>query len=308
MAAASFSSLAESPLMPLPPYTPEMMQIFPPAGIQRSGQNCGLNALVQFLTGAPRIVRQIGTSSELGKLMQKIYAAQVNATTVDSSFGDKLRAWIGENLTDGDKAEWDKEGYSSNDKQIDVLIPLHCILEKAEVRIRSIQQKFFEGFKILEKNETSERQEENSGILFQLSMGELDFEKLFQAFFQYPTENGETCKRQLKETPNDLIIEAQRYFQVPLEGEFIAGKEERGLKNVPTHFPLPSEYTANNENAAYRLKGCFIHSGTLEGGHYTYLRRVEETWYHIDDAKATEIEDPSDLIAKGYVFHFEKVS
>ncbi len=288
---------------------PEVMKNLPPTGIRRLGQNCGLNALGQLFAGAWRIASNIDPQSDLGKLIQSIYAAQVGNTAVNLSFGINLRGWIGANLSDGAATDWKTEGNSLNTKQIDVLAPLHQMLEEADVGFELISTMKVGGYELEEEKER--KPEKHSSIQLQLSTGELNFERLLTSFFINNVEDGREKHSQFIKAPDDLIIEAQRFFQVPMEsGEFIPAKEESDLKNVPTRFTLPSKYTVNNENSDYKLTGCIIHSGTLGGGHYTCLRRVGDTWYHINDSKVIEVKggELSAMIAQGYVYHYEKIS
>ncbi len=287
--------------------SPEVMKDLPPTGIRRLGQNCGLNALGQLFAGAWRIASKIDPESDLGKLIQSIYAAQESDTAVNPSFGIALRGWIGASLSYGAARDWKTEGNSSNTKQIDVLDPLHRILEEADVGFELTQTREFGGLELEE--EEKREPEKHTSVQLQLSTDKLDFPTLLDAFFQNVTDRDLAIKKQFTKAPDDLIIEAQRFFQVPMEsGEFIPAKEGSDLQNVPTRYPLPPKYTVNNENSEYELTGCIIHSGTIDGGHYTYLRRVGETWYYIDDAKVTEVKDPSPYIAQGYVYHYEKIS
>jgi hypothetical protein len=76
---------------------------------------------------------------------------------------------------------------------------------------------------------------------------------------------------------------------------------QRKIHGTITHVPLQLIIGPVH----YRLQGCVIHSGEENNGHYTYLKRVGDIWYHIDDAKVKPIANPEALLSRGCIFNYQ---
>lgn len=276
--------------------SPSGMKDLPPVGIIRNPreQYCGDITIGQFLVGAERIASKLA-ESDLGGLIRKIKVAQASGKPVDSSFGEAMRRYFG--------------GKSDSSEPIDVLEPLHQILEKADVGFYLTPVTVLkDGITRLPEGRDEEVEKERY-VSLQLSTKERNFTKLFELPFNLPSAEGSPLLRhsQFKETPEDLIVEVQRFKRVGT----IRTKVNDPLQEVPQRFALDPKFTQSGSSDEYRLSGCILHNGkTLDDGdgHYIFLRRVGDTWYHIDDASVTRVEDPSALIAQAYVYHFEKIA
>jgi ubiquitin C-terminal hydrolase len=62
------------------------------------------------------------------------------------------------------------------------------------------------------------------------------------------------------------------------------------------------------EQYIYDLFGIVNHSGSTYGGHYTsYVKTVDEKWYHFNDTNVTEVEKIESIIStKAYVLFYRK--
>ncbi|NGX47031.1 MAG: hypothetical protein K1000chlam3_00400 [Chlamydiae bacterium] len=285
---------------------PETMQKLPPAGINRNAgeMHCGDNSIGQLLASAPSIaIKIMNRDPDLKKLIQMIYQAQIDGSTVPANFGKDMRRKIGDLLSHADLIEWTAERSDSSDTQIDILSPLQHIFEKAGFDYRFLQEVEQNGDKRILKDENTDkpRLQTEFSIDLDLSKGSRDFQELLDAFFIDSPEGGFTKRLKFTEAPQDLVIAAMRY-------SFLAQQHKimDSIENVPEVFKLQPAYTQYNQDVNYELTGCAIHHGDLGGGHYTYLRKSGNTWYHIDDATVTEVKDPRSLIEKGYIYHFQK--
>ncbi|NGX26490.1 MAG: hypothetical protein K940chlam6_00413 [Chlamydiae bacterium] len=288
-------------------HSAKTMKELPPARIHRNANNCGLNTIGQFLAGAPTIASMCSNRDpELKKLIQMIYSAQETGNTVSNNFGTTLRKKIGMLLKDKDLIEWAQDQSYSDNTQIDILIPLQHILEKAGFKYSFIQEREEKGKKsfLLDDNTGEKRLQTEFSVDLDLTNGSRDFQELLDAFFIQMPEEAHLDKKIYKftEAPQDLVIAARRFGYV---GE--QHKISDSIQNVPEVFKLQPAYTQYGQDVNYELTGCAIHEGKgLVGGHYTYLRKSGNTWYHIDDATVTEVKDPRLLIEKGYIYHFQK--
>jgi len=64
----------------------------------------------------------------------------------------------------------------------------------------------------------------------------------------------------------------------------------------------------------YTLKGCVIHTGGINGGHYYYIYRIEKSngtveWYNCNDSGVTRITEAAaqnEINKNGYIMYYEK--
>ena len=94
---------------------------------------------------------------------------------------------------------------------------------------------------------------------------------------------------------------------------FEGGFESASMRKNDIHVEFPFEldvspYTTNGDEAAlfYELYAVIVHSGVLEGGHYTaYIRRAG-AWYLCDDAVIREVNDEEVRRAQAFMLFYER--
>jgi ubiquitin carboxyl-terminal hydrolase 4/11/15 len=59
----------------------------------------------------------------------------------------------------------------------------------------------------------------------------------------------------------------------------------------------------------YQLYGGVIHSGALNGGHYTYVGFHNNKWYHFNDSQVSEINDNeiSNYTKNAYILYYKVI-
>ena len=62
------------------------------------------------------------------------------------------------------------------------------------------------------------------------------------------------------------------------------------------------------ENRGYELKGCVIHSGGRNGGHYVCVSKRRNKWYMFNDSSVSSIDrkELNSNLRNGYLFYYEK--
>jgi len=260
----------------------EDASFLPPAGIVREGSHCSENSIAQLLVGAPDLIPEC-----LRPKMNAVHSAQVHGHSVPKTFGPEFRQIVGKLLP-----VYSLDGSSQND----VIDPLSRIIEEADKEIhfqRTIEY----------PDEFSSGEESDTMIRLDMSKGEPFSEKFLQTFHT-EVEGGPRKSLKFTEAPSDLVVAANRQIHSE-DGTQV--KVSRPIQDVPQELVVDSELTVDEKGALYEITGCIIHSGTDDDGHYTVLRKVGDTWYHIDDDRVEEITNPEELLSHGYVFHYRKI-
>ena len=98
--------------------------------------------------------------------------------------------------------------------------------------------------------------------------------------------------------PKHLIVFLKRF----------SNDSSRSTKNN-TPIDIPEKW-----RHGYTMKGCVIHTGGINGGHYYYIYRIEKSngtveWYNCNDSgvtKITEAEALREMDKNGYIIYYEK--
>lgn len=61
-----------------------------------------------------------------------------------------------------------------------------------------------------------------------------------------------------------------------------------------------------NEKVIYQVKAAVIHSGGTGGGHYYEIEAIGKKWFNCDDGSISGLGDPSEELAKAYVYFLER--
>ena len=93
--------------------------------------------------------------------------------------------------------------------------------------------------------------------------------------------------------PSNLIICLKRFSQI----------NNRYMKNNQ-QIIIPLNWRHN-----YKLYGAVIHSGSLNGGHYTYIGLQNDRWYHFNDSHVSEIRinDVIHNINNAYLLYYKMI-
>lgn len=287
-------------------------QDLPPVGIKNTGNNCGMNAIIQLFANAPNLITSLAKENNpLKRLFRNYFQTQIShENVIDSFLGKSLRSWVTNNLEGGDKKEWLESGSQKDNIQVDVQIPLNALLSKANSSYE-FYQKMDDGhieYPIYDV-------ETKKNILATQNTIELDlskiknkptFNQLIDDFFINEISGTNKKKKlQFVNAPDDLIFTALRFGH----GGGVH-KINSPIKEIPTIYHLPAKYDQRGKPESYILKGCILHEGSLNGGHYTFLRKNGEKWFHIDDNVTKQLDNKNDITAlleKGYIFHYEKI-
>lgn len=99
-------------------------------------------------------------------------------------------------------------------------------------------------------------------------------------------------RKEVVSWPNHLVVWLRRYKQVG--NRFSKYNQEI---RVPIIW-----------REGYQLTGIVFHSGSLHGGHYVYIGKVDDTWYLFNDSSVSEIDNRAlgNFINNGYIYYFSK--
>jgi ubiquitin C-terminal hydrolase len=153
----------------------------------------------------------------------------------------------------------------------------------------------------------SEHNENNNCLLLDIKT---DCKDLNDCYLNYKTrekledENMYLCEKcndkriaskrlEIVKWPKHLIIILKRFEQT---------SKQRFIKNNQ-EISIPLEWKNN-----YKLKGIVYHSGSLHGGHYVYIGKINNKWILFNDSQTKEISENELLNYKnnGYIYYFEK--
>lgn len=132
-----------------------------------------------------------------------------------------------------------------------------------------------------------------ANITSSYSKEQLEDKQLMKSLEQEALRVG-TRRIAITEWPKNLIVFLKRF--------------ETTRKNT-TPIDIPVEWRHD-----YKLKGCVIHNGGLNGGHYFYISRIVKSngsvhWYNCNDSNVSEINEDSALMhinKNGYIIYYEK--
>lgn len=81
-------------------------------------------------------------------------------------------------------------------------------------------------------------------------------------------------------------------------------------KKISKKIDYPSSITLADkfdpEGCDYNLTGIVIHSGGMQGGHYTSICKKEDKWVLFNDAKTKEIKKKYVLDKDAYILFYQK--
>lgn len=109
--------------------------------------------------------------------------------------------------------------------------------------------------------------------------------------------NTKTTK--LDVAPNHLVIQVNR----------VEGKKDYSIEQAET-ITLSSQSTRfNDHDTTYELKGCVVHSGKDNSGHYVAVVKKPDGWYLTNDSVVTKLKDHEarEYLKRGYIFHYAKI-
>jgi ubiquitin carboxyl-terminal hydrolase 36/42 len=103
----------------------------------------------------------------------------------------------------------------------------------------------------------------------------------------------------IKKTPEYLFIALKRF-----EHEYIKQFNKMKTSKINTNITVPNITSINN--IGYELKGCIYHMGSINGGHYVYYHKFNNSdkiqWVEFNDSNVRDINNINDIINKGYIY------
>ena len=141
------------------------------------------------------------------------------------------------------------------------------------------------------------------------------FQQLFNNYFNYQDDLGRNLRLTLPVPPDDLFIQAKRFYQqrdTSATGSapvFRDGKINDDL-DISANLTLSAQSVRNNQASNYECDGFSIHNGTSQhGGHYTCYIKRQGIWWYCSDSTVYEVSSTEAQAAmkKGYIFHYKKM-
>ena len=64
--------------------------------------------------------------------------------------------------------------------------------------------------------------------------------------------------------------------------------------------------TININDTKYNIKGCIMHMGGLNGGHYVYFHKFQRSCNKFNDESISYTNEEDDIKKYGYIYLYEK--
>lgn len=99
-------------------------------------------------------------------------------------------------------------------------------------------------------------------------------------------------RKEIESWPNHLVVWLRRFKQ-----------NGNRLSKYSQEIRVPIEW-----REGYQLTGIVFHSGSLHGGHYVYVGKVDGKWYLFNDSSVSLVDNNAlvNFINNGYIYYFTK--
>jgi len=270
-----------------------------PVGLVNKGNNCWLNSGLQMLINAPRLQARMRRIPQFSQFLDAYAAArdghQKMAKKIDSQ---ALRQFISRESGGQISVAGDQE---------DAAQFFECLFQGPHA-IHQLSQQINGGA-------PTARQEP----LLQIDLGQprgqpgaqnrSSFQQLFNNYFDYRTHDGHHTQLFFPGPPEDLFIQAKRFYQrMDTSGVLHQGKIF-DLIDFNGGLQLPGNFVRTGETAIYDCDAFTIHQGgCLSEGHYISCMKIDGRWWYCADETVYEVSEDWALKAmkKGYLFHLSK--
>jgi hypothetical protein len=267
-----------------------------PVGLVNKENDCWLNSSLQLLVNAPRLQQRMRQIPEFSQFLDSYAAARADHQKVANKINPQvLRQWIS--------------------RESGGLISADCYQEDAA----QVFENLFQGPHAIHRLS----QQINGGVptarqepLLQIDLNQQgmrdrpSFQRLFNNYFDYRTHDGRRTQLFFSQPPDDLLIQAKRFFQkMDTSGVFHQGKITESI-NISNKLVLPNNFVRTGETAAYDCDAFTVHlGGTPNEGHYVSYVKRNGKWWYCSDTTVYEVSKDKVLRAmkEGYLFHFSKI-
>lgn len=258
-----------------------------PIGFRNDGNDCWLNAGLQLLAHAPALEKRIRAIPIIEQFLDAHRGPTPEPQKISSH---RIREYL--------------------NREAGVPIDPGVAQEDAAVLFETL----FEGsnalyeFELVKGGEPSSTSRREPMIQFDLDKGETapSFKTLFDRFFSYSDDLGQTVELFFRDQPNELLIQLKRFFQLR-DGE--RGKIDTSIE-VPETVELPPERIHAGKKASYVIDGFLVHEGkTSSSGHYVSYIKGGGRWWRCSDSMVKQVTEPQmkDALKTSYILHFSKV-
>jgi len=118
----------------------------------------------------------------------------------------------------------------------------------------------------------------------------------------------DNCKQNVAANKKLVIKGSPKYMFIALkrfEHEYIKAFNKIKTSKITNSVTMPSNININN--TSYEMKGCIIHLGGLNGGHYVYFHKFENSWSKFNDDNVSSENDVDNIKNSGYIYLYQKI-
>ena len=117
----------------------------------------------------------------------------------------------------------------------------------------------------------------------------------------------EHCKKKVAANTKLIIKGSPKYMFIALkrfENEYIRVLNKIKTSKITNAINMPNIITINDTK--YNIKGCIMHMGGLNGGHYIYFHKFQSSWTKFNDDSISSTNEEDDIKKYGYIYLYEK--
>lgn len=262
-------------------------------GLQNHGNDCFINAFVQFAKRSPLIQRLVAASTtDRAKVLKEIldnYENQPNTKTLRKPFGFNP---------------------GSQEDSSEILTRLLSVLEESKV---DTSDKIAMSYLVEVEGTYHIQIEKRYGLYLTLPLSHAQSSKKLEEIITtlHPKAFPEAQNLIFSKAHEELIISLERFVQ---------SKEKRSSSKINTDLEIPKDLSFLKENVEfqdspdkdihYRLDAFITHHGTsLRGGHYIACIEIEGQWYRCSDESCIAISEAKlqKELGQATMLHYRKV-
>jgi len=102
----------------------------------------------------------------------------------------------------------------------------------------------------------------------------------------------------IRGSPEYMFIGLKRF-----EHEYIKLLNRIRVSKITHNVEMPDDIIIND--VAYEIKGCIMHMGSLNGGHYVYFHKIDNKWVIFNDESISNVNN-TNIQNNGYIYTYVK--
>jgi ubiquitin C-terminal hydrolase len=110
---------------------------------------------------------------------------------------------------------------------------------------------------------------------------------------------GTNKKLIIRGTPEYMFISLKRF-----EHTYNIAMNQSITKKIKHAVEMPDVININH--ASYNLTGCIMHMGDVNGGHYVYYHKLNDSWTLLDDERISKVSNSDEIKKYGYIYTYVK--